>query len=211
MKSAKSKTFSSSPILSSVRTYLSVRTRTASISTCFFPDAVPVKDLEEKFLHEIDFLYQGEPQSEDKKRKLKEANLTELGDRLKKEQPSFTQSPLYVGMLNAVVDHKQVSKILFDKSAIFGGKYLFLVMADEDLSSISWTSRDHLTRKTLIQKSDMLFSSNAKTRQWALGTHGKGECPAGFLVLLEFFSRADKREAPAFIGERFADGSAIRR
>src|SRR5258708_9113395 len=144
-------------------------------------DVVPVKNLEETFLHEINFEYQGEPQSEDKERKLKEANLIELGDRLKREQPSFTGSSLYVGMLNAVVSHKQVSKILFDKSAIFGGKYLFLVMADEDLSSISWTSRDHLTRKTLIQKSDMLFSSNAKTRQWALGKPPYREGEAKFM------------------------------
>src|SRR6266704_500684 len=42
-------------------------------------------------------------------------------------------------------------------------------------------------------------------------SHGEAERAAGFLVLLEFFNRADKREAPALIGERFADGSAIRR
>src|SRR6266849_1001909 len=96
-----------------------------------FSDAVAVKDIEEKFLHEIDFLYQGEPQSEDKKRKLKDANLVELGTQLKKEHADFKESDLFTGMLNAVVDHKQVSKILADKENTFGGKYLFGVMADE--------------------------------------------------------------------------------
>jgi energy-coupling factor transporter ATP-binding protein EcfA2 len=151
-----------------------------------FSDTVPLRDIEERFLHEIDFVYQGEIQAPDKTRKLKETNLIELGERLKREQATFTQAPLYVGMLNAVVDDKQVTKILSDKSSIFGGKYLFLVMADEDLSAISWNSRDHLTRKALIQKSDVLFSSNAKTRQWALGKSPYVEGEAKFIE--EFMS-----------------------
>src|SRR5260370_34558405 len=85
-------------------------------------------------------------------------------------------------MMNAVVDHKQISKILSDKESIFGGKYLFGVMADEDLSAISWNSRDHLTRKVLIQKSDLLFSSNQSTRQWALGKPPYQEGAAKFVA-----------------------------
>lgn len=134
-----------------------------------FSEALPIKDIEEKFLHEIDFVYQGEPQSEDKKRKLKEVNLVELGVQLKSEHAEFRESELYTGMMNAVVDHKQISKILSDKASTFGGKYVFVVVADEDLSSIGWNSRDHQTRKVLIQKSDLLFTSNPKTRMWALG------------------------------------------
>ena len=135
-----------------------------------FSDSVQIKDIEEKFLHEIDFVYQGEPQSEDKKRKLKEINLTELGAQLKQEHSEFqSHTDLYVGMMNAVVDHKQISKILADKESIFGGKYLFVTVADEDLSAIGWDSRDHLTRKVLIQKADLLFSSNKNTRNWGLG------------------------------------------
>lgn len=134
-----------------------------------FSEAVTVKDIEEKFLHEIDFVYQGEPQAEDKKRKLKEANLIELGTQLKAEHAEFQESALFTGMMNAVVDHKQISKILADKSSIFGGKYVFIAAADEDLSAISWDARDHLTRKVLVQKSDLLFSSNTNTRNWSLG------------------------------------------
>jgi hypothetical protein len=147
-----------------------------------FSEAVPTKDIEEKFLHEIDFLYQGEPQAEDKKRKLKETNLKELGAQLKKEHAEFKESDLFTGMMNAVVDHKQISKILSDKESIFGGKYLFGVMADEDLSAIGWNSRDHLTRKVLIQKSDLLFSSNPSTRQWALGKPPYQEGVAKFVA-----------------------------
>ena len=37
---------------------------------------------------------------------------------------AFTESPLFVGMMNAVVDDKQVSEILAHKKDIFGGKQL---------------------------------------------------------------------------------------
>jgi energy-coupling factor transporter ATP-binding protein EcfA2 len=147
-----------------------------------FAETVPTRDIEEKFLHEIDFLYQGEPQAEDKKRKLRETNLRELGAQLKKDHAQFKGPELFVGMMNAVVDHKQVSKILSDKESIFGGKYLFGVMADEDLSAIDWNSRDHLTRKVLVQKSDLLFSSNPSTRLWALGQGPYREGPIKFVA-----------------------------
>lgn len=139
----------------------------------FFSEEVPIKDIEEKFLQEVDFIFQGDPQQADKKRKLTESNLTELGVRLKSEQAEFRDSgnsDLFIGMMNAVIDHVQISQILFNKESIFGGKYLFVVMADEDLSGIDWRSMDHLTRKVLIQKSDLLFSSNGNTRKWGLGT-----------------------------------------
>jgi len=135
-----------------------------------FSEEVSIKDIEENFLHEINFVYEGEPQKEERKRKLREVNLVELGIRLKKEYEKFQKySDLFVGMMNAVVDHKEITKILSDKGSTFGGMYLFAVAADEDISNISWNSRDHLTRKVLIQKSDLLFSSYGKTRNWALG------------------------------------------
>lgn len=134
-----------------------------------FSEDISPKDIEERFLHEIHFVYQGEPQLEESKRVLTEANLIELGTRLKSEHSEFLGNEIHTGMLNAVVDDKEITKILVDKKNTFGGKYLFVVMADEDLSKISWNSRDHLTRKVLIQKSDLLFTSNEKTKQWGLG------------------------------------------
>jgi energy-coupling factor transporter ATP-binding protein EcfA2 len=147
-----------------------------------FSEDVSPRDIEEKFLHEIDFVYQGDPNNADRRRKLKVGNLVELGTRLKGEHAAFKESPLFVGMLNAVVDDKQVSEILAHKKDIFGGKYLFALMADEDLSAVSWNSRDHLTRKTLVQKSNVLFSSNSKTRDWALGKPPYVGGPAKFIA-----------------------------
>ena len=142
-----------------------------------FSEEVPISDVEENFLHEIDFVYEGNPQSQDEKWKLKIENLKKLGDELKREHTNFKdQDSLLVGMKNAVVDDSQIQEILGRKPSIFKDKILIILPADEDLSNIDWDSRDHNVRKVLIQKSDILFSSNKKTRNWALGyKHSKIE------------------------------------
>jgi len=148
-----------------------------------FSEEITIKDIEEKFLHEIDFRYEADPQQADKMRKLKEANLIELGQRLKSEHTQFaSDSDIFVGMMNAVVDDSQVTGVLTSKESIFGGKYVFVVMADEDLSAIDWNSRDHQTRKVLTQKSDLLFSSNEKTRNWSLGKNPYKEGAEKFIA-----------------------------
>lgn len=139
-----------------------------------FAEDVSIQFIEENFLHDLDFVYEGNPQSPDEKWKLKLPNLTALGEKLRKEHEKFRDTNLYpndtyVGMMNAVVDDAQISEILKNASSKFKGKYLMGVVADEDLSGIDWNSQDHQTRKVLIQKSDFLFSSNPKTRQWTLG------------------------------------------
>ncbi|MBC7195947.1 MAG: AAA family ATPase, partial [Deferribacterales bacterium] len=135
-----------------------------------FSDEVHINDIKENFLHEIDFVYEGNPQSQDEKWKLKIENLERLGEKLKKEHSEFKgKSDLLIGMKNAVVDDSQILEVLNKKPSIFKGKYLIVLPADEDLSKIDWNSRDHNTRKVVIQKSDILFSPNEDTREWALG------------------------------------------
>lgn len=147
-----------------------------------FSEAVSIKEIEEKFLHEIYFRHESEPNLADRLRKLTETNLIELGVKLKSEHTNFQQyTDLYVGAMNAVVDDKEVSKTLYDKKSIFGGKYVFITAADEDLSDIDWNSRDHLARKLFIQKSHFLFSSNEKTRNWGLGKPPYDEGPEKFI------------------------------
>lgn len=133
-----------------------------------FSDEVSVGDIEDHFLHDLNFTYQNEPQQTAEKRRLKVDNLEQLGKKLKADHASFAEegTDIYVGMMNAVVDDELISSTL--GGSRFTGKYLFAVVADEDLPSINWNSQDHHARKILIQKSDILFSSNAKTRNWAL-------------------------------------------
>lgn len=135
-----------------------------------FSEEVPISDVEENFLHEIDFVYEGNPQSQDEKWKLKIENLRKLGDNLKRQHTYFKdRNSLLVGMKNAVVDDSQILKILGQKPSIFKDKFLIILPADEDLSNIDWNSRDHNVRKVLIQKADILFSANENTKEWALG------------------------------------------
>ncbi len=130
-------------------------------------DDVAIRDIEENFLHDLTFTDQAQPQATAEKLKLKVENLRRLGERLISEHPPFQgKSPVFVGMSNAVVDDDDILKALDDRR--FKEKYLFCVVADEDLSKISWNSQDHLTRKVLIQRSDALFSANPGTRNWGL-------------------------------------------
>jgi hypothetical protein len=79
-------------------------------------------------------------------------------------------------MMQATVDHKSVSTILSQRESMFGGKYVFCVPCDEDLSKVSWDGQGHMVRKILIQKSHILFTSNKSTRDFALGLkHPKPE------------------------------------
>jgi len=141
-----------------------------------FSDDVSIDDIEDNFLREVKFVYEGSPQTEDEKRPLSKENLKNLGKKLKQEHSNFTsKSDIEVGMMNAVVNDEEIVKTLSNKKSIFEGKYLLFIPADEDLSDISWNGQDHQTRKVLIQKCDGLVSSNANTIRWALGYKHQGE------------------------------------
>lgn len=133
-----------------------------------FSNEVSCQEIEESFLHDLDFVYEGNPQSTEEKYKLKISNLAALGKKLKEEHEHFKGNDVCVGMMNAVVNSVQISEVLENAPSKFKGRYLRGVVADEDLSKIDWNSRDHQTRKILVQKSDFLLTSNPKTREWAL-------------------------------------------
>jgi len=133
-----------------------------------FSDFVSIKDIEEHFLHDINFVRQGSPFGPDDMCKLKIDNLTELGKTLKKQHDEFKgEQDVFVGMMNAVVDDNQLSDILASNK--FKGKYLIGLPSDQDLSQIDWNGQDHNIRKVLIQKANFLFASNKNTIAWALG------------------------------------------
>ena len=135
-----------------------------------FSDKVSLKDIEENFLHEINFVYEGGPQSESEKRKLKFSNLESLGSKLKKEHAHFaSKTDIEVGMMCAVVDNEEIEKILANKRSIFEGNYVVALPCDEDLSAVSWNGQDHQARKVLVQNCDFFVSHNPKTILWGLG------------------------------------------
>ena len=133
-----------------------------------FSDELPIKTIEENFLHDIDFVYESEPNEKDKRKKLKLDNLIELGKRLKAEQPDIKGEDSEVGMIHAVVNDEQITELLTSNND-FKDKYFIVVPTDEDLSVISWKSQDGLTRKVLLARAHLLFSSNQKTIEFGLG------------------------------------------
>jgi ABC-type lipoprotein export system ATPase subunit len=131
-------------------------------------DQVPIKTIEENFLHDIDFVYEAEPNEKDKKKKLKVDNLAALGKRLQKEQPDIKGSHIEIGMTHAVVNDEDITDLLTSNND-FKDKYFIVVPSDEDLSEIQWKSQDGLTRKILLSRSHALLSSNPNTIKFGLG------------------------------------------
>ncbi|MFC4872092.1 TrlF family AAA-like ATPase [Negadavirga shengliensis] len=139
-----------------------------------FSEELSIDTIEEDFLFDLDFVYEGNPQADDEKWKLKPRNIEALGKKLKEEHAGFaTEGDMCVGMKCAVVDDKQITKLLSNKKSKFSGKYLLFAPSDEDLSEISWNGQGHNIRKVLIQKSDGLLASNPNTVKWGLGYFNK--------------------------------------
>jgi ABC-type lipoprotein export system ATPase subunit len=145
-----------------------------------FSNEISDDDIEENFLHQLQFTAEGDPQSPDQRHPLTKRNLEDLGTRLKAVHANFSSlRPLFVGMTQAAVSHQEVVDVLLRQQQRFGKRYVFCVPCDEDLSSLSWDSQAHLTRKILLRKSDLFFSSNKNTRAFALGE--KHDSPDGYL------------------------------
>lgn len=149
-------------------------------------DEISPQDIEDHFLHDLHFFYQGNPQSADENWKLKLSNLKTLGEKLISQHTPFQgRDPLELGATNAVVDHQEITEILTGDSR-FKGKYL-LIFPEELSNLIDWDGQDHLIRKGILQKSDMVFSSNPKTIQWCLGkdpyTEGEKKFKKEFVTL----------------------------
>src|SRR5690606_19663556 len=102
-------------------------------------------------------------------RKLKKHNLEALGKKLCSEHEAFKgKSDYYIGCMNAAVSPENICNILFkERPHLFKNKFV-LVLSEECFDLISWDSQDHQTKKNILSVSNMIFSSNDKTRQWAL-------------------------------------------
>ncbi len=132
-----------------------------------FSETLPASLIEQQFLGNLNFVYENRPQDTQYKMRIDETNLRELGKKLREEDNSLNGTEIEVGAGNAVVSLENVIKVLTEDKR-FKDKYI-LVVAEQIWSDIAWEGQDHQTRKTLLQASDMVFSSNAKTSQWCLG------------------------------------------
>lgn len=134
-----------------------------------FSDDVSIEDIEENFLHEIEFVKEGEPFDASNKRKLKIKNIENLGSDIKEQQNTFNDSDFTVGCTIAAVSAHQIEEILGSHNDIFRGKYVIIIPVDEDLSKIPWNSQGHLVRKYFYQIANIYFATNPNTIDFGLG------------------------------------------
>lgn len=145
-----------------------------------FSDEVSPQDIEEHFLHDLHFYYEGNPQDRDETRKLKLSNIEALGARLIQEhQPFQDRTAREIGAMNIVVAHEEITKLLSGDSR-FKDKY-FIVFPEELFNLIDWDGQDHHVRKSILQKSDMVFTSNRNTISWCLGRDPYTAGPIAFM------------------------------
>ncbi len=139
-----------------------------------FSNEVEIESIEDSFLRDVKFTYESSAGNPDDRMSLTCTNLEALGKRLKKEHTRFqNQSDVFVGMMNAVVAHEDITRVLESQRSRFKDRYIFVVPADEDLAACGWDGQGHQTRKLLIQKAHMLFSANPSTCEFALGLKHK--------------------------------------
>jgi energy-coupling factor transporter ATP-binding protein EcfA2 len=144
-----------------------------------FSEEMSPQEIEEHFLHDISFYFEGDPQSGAEKRKLKISNLEALGKELQRQHESFKlMSAIECGATQAVVDADELMKIL-TRDSRFRGKFLVILPAS-GWDDINWEGQGHLVRKSLLQMSDIVMSSNQKTRKWCLGLPPYMEGPEKF-------------------------------
>ena len=135
-----------------------------------FSDLLDVQVIEEDFLQVLRFTAEAGPSQPDESWSLTWSNLEALGSRLKAHHAGFGHlTDITVGMMNAVVRHEDVTTALESQGSRFRNRYLLAVPPDEDLSRARWDGQGHLSRKLMIQKSHILFSTNAGTREFGLG------------------------------------------
>ncbi len=141
-----------------------------------FDPELGVTAIEEYFLRQLKFTALSNPSAPDERWALTEANLADFGRRLKSEHDEFSsEDDLVVGMMNAVIAHEDVTRVLEEQRSRFLNRYLLVVAGDEDLWEISWDGQGHQTRKLFIQKAHMLFSGNPGTRDFGLGRRHESE------------------------------------
>ena len=134
-----------------------------------FSDQLSPDEIDEHFLQEFKFCFEGDPQRADLSLSVRRTNLEFLGNRLKKEHAHFNDGrfDFEIGCMNATVDPSKIKEVLVNKERIFKGKYL-IVLPEEHLSLLEWDGQDHHTRKLLLQGADAIFKTSEQF-DWAQG------------------------------------------
>jgi ABC-type lipoprotein export system ATPase subunit len=133
-----------------------------------FSDRLEPETIAQHFLLGLKFTSESSPGARDDQLPVTNESFEQLGRTLKQQHARFQgMTDRHVGMMNAVIPHEMVTELL--QAPRFQDSYLVAVPADEDLSQLSWDGQAHLSRKLLLQKAHLFFSSNSNTREFGLG------------------------------------------
>lgn len=131
-----------------------------------FSNSVSISDIENSFLSQLHLNYTlgGEFP-------LNRQSIERIGKEHKKHN-AVTGSDYHVGLEQITVKDDEIRGKLND--VLFAENTLISVAVDESFSekTVPWAGRDATIRKILYQQSDLLMTSNEKTRLWALGKDG---------------------------------------
>jgi ABC-type lipoprotein export system ATPase subunit len=133
-----------------------------------FGEDLSASQIEDNFLSQLGFTLRGVLQGPDDRRPLTRGNLEALGRQRKQQFKELIESDFFEGCNAAAVDDEEISKVLAANS-LFKNNYA-IILAEESTSDIHWLSQSGHLRSVLVQKSDGIFSSNEKTREWALSS-----------------------------------------
>ena len=131
-----------------------------------FSEDLTAQQIEDNFLSQLQFTFEGVRQERDDTCPLTRANLEELGRKRKEHFPDLLGSDMYQGCNAAAVDDEQISNVLA-ANGLFRNRYA-VVLAEELTSDLHWLSQSGHLRAVLVEKSDAIFSGNDNTRTWAL-------------------------------------------
>lgn len=126
-----------------------------------FSDKVPIQEIEDNFLHNLKLV--GDYGNQ---RTLTIANIESVG-RMVKDLNGEKGSDLLVGLNKVTVSPQEILDVLHGNK-VFHNQFLVVIPVDEDLSAISWSGRDYLTRKMLYHQCDCYMTANSGTRKFAL-------------------------------------------
>lgn len=128
-----------------------------------FSGDVDIVEIEENFLQCLKIIDQNNNELP-----LTKSSIERIGqDFIKSNNLKNSGNCYSIGMEKITVNDERVLDI-FKSNKNFQGLYLISIPVDEDLSSVSWDGRDGPTRIRLYNESDLLMTSNARTRDWAL-------------------------------------------
>ena len=122
---------------------------------------LPIIDIEEGFLQRLEISHET-----GNVLPLTRNNIERIGREYKQHNVA-NGTDYHVGLNRTVVDYKTIYKVL-NESATLKDQYFIAIPVDEDLSQVDWCGHYYQTRKILYHQADLLLSSNARTRRWAL-------------------------------------------